>query len=162
PCTKPEVTMATTASRLGALLRPVAARLLLLASIAFAIDAQATGRIVVGHDINTLASNRARSNEVTFAVNVATFLTANSPTKKILLFESRHGDVERDFAENVRLALLAAGFAAMKVPDYTTPFATFDAIFVAEDYPELGFLDNQALISYVNGGGGVYLAGGVG
>jgi len=46
--------------------------------------------------------------------------------------------------------------------NYTTPFAGFDALFIAEDFPSIGFLSNTALINYVNGGGGVYLAGGVG
>jgi hypothetical protein len=118
--------------------------------------------IVVGHDINTLGSFVAGSQEATFAVNVANFLTAGDPTKDLLLFESNPGDGTRDFDANVFNALASAGFAVTGTSNYTTPFSSFDAIFVAQDFPTVGFLNNTALISYVEGGGGVYLAGGVG
>jgi hypothetical protein len=118
--------------------------------------------IVVGHDINTLGSSVAGSQEATFAVNVAAFLTEDSPTKNLLLFESNPGDGTRNFAPGVVSALTDAGFSVTVTPDYTTPFVTFDAIYIAQDFPTVGFLDNAALINYVNSGGGVYLAGGVG
>jgi hypothetical protein len=124
--------------------------------------AEAAGRIVVGHDINTLATFLAGTNEETFAVNVAGFLTSDSATKNLLLFESNPGDGTRDFAAGVLTALMSAGFSVTVTTDYTTPYTSYDAIFVAEDYQTLGFLDNDALTAYVNGGGGVYLAGGVG
>jgi hypothetical protein len=118
--------------------------------------------IVVSHDINTLGSAVAGSQEATFAVNVAGFLTAGSPTKDLLLFESNPGDGTRNFAPGVLSALTGAGFSVTVTPNYSTPFTGFDAIFLAQDFPAVGFLDNTALINYVNGGGGVYLAGGVG
>jgi hypothetical protein len=118
--------------------------------------------IVVGHDINTLSSSVAGTQEAAFAVNVATFLTADAPTKNLLLFESNPGDFLRNFAPIVLNALAGAGFSVTVTANYTTAFAGYDAIFVAQDYPTAGFLDNAALIDYVNGGGGVYLAGGVG
>jgi hypothetical protein len=62
----------------------------------------------------------------------------------------------------VLAALGAAGFGVTVTADYTTPFAGFDAIFVAEDFPTVGFLNNASLTNYANGGGGVYLAGGAG
>jgi hypothetical protein len=124
--------------------------------------AEATGRIVVGHDINTLATFLAGTNEETFAVNVAGFLTSDSATKNLLLFESNPGDGTRDFAAGVLTALMSAGFSVTVTADYTTPYTSYDAIFVAENYPEIGFLDNDALTAYANGGGSVYLAGGVG
>lgn len=120
------------------------------------------GPIVVGHDVNTFGSLVAGTQEAMFAVNVATFLTAGDATKNILLYESNPGDGTRNFAPNVISALNAAGFSVTVASSYATPFAAFDAIFVAQDFPTVGFLDNSELTSYVVNGGGVYLAGGVG
>jgi len=143
-------------------LRPLTMLLLIVTTVTGEADVQARGRIVVGHDINTFSSSVAGSEEATFAVNVATFLTSSSATKKLLLFESNPGNGTRDFAPIVKTALSDAGFTVTVTPDYITLIESFDAIFVAENYPETGFLDNWALISYVDDGGGVYLAGGVG
>ena len=118
--------------------------------------------VVVSHDINTLASFVAGAQESTFAVNVATFLTSGDATKNLLLFESNPGNGTRNFAPAVLNALTGAGFNVTVTANYATPFAGFDALFVAQDFPTVGFLDNAALISYVNSGGSVYLAGGVG
>ncbi len=117
--------------------------------------------IVVSHDINTFGTDVAGSQEATFAVNVANFLTSGDPTKNLLLFES-NSDGSRNFATNVLDALTNSGFTVTRTSDYTTPFYSFDAIFVAQDFPKVGFLNNTALINYVDGGGGVYLSGGVG
>jgi hypothetical protein len=118
--------------------------------------------IVVGHDINTLGSFVAGSQEAKFAVNVANFLTSGSSAKNLLLFNSNPGDGTRDFAPGVLNALATAGFAVTVTANYTTPFSGFDALFLAQDFPTVAFLNNAALIDYVNGGGSVYLAGGVG
>jgi hypothetical protein len=118
--------------------------------------------IVVSHDINTLGSFVAGSQEERFAVNVADFLTAGNPTKSLLLFESNPGDGTRNFAPGVLAALTTAGFSVSVTSNYATPFSAFDALFIAQDFPTVGFLDNAALVSYVSGGGSVYLAGGVG
>jgi hypothetical protein len=144
-------------------LRSLATRLYLVLSILAGTsrDVNASG-IVVGHDINTLGSFVAGSQEDAFAVNVAGFLTAGSATKNLLLFESNAGDGTRNFAPGVLTALRGAGFSVTVTSNYTTPFSTYDALFVAQDYPSVGFLNNAALVTYVNGGGGVYLAGGVG
>ncbi len=119
-------------------------------------------QIVVSHDVNTLASDVAGSQENRFAVNVATFLTANATTKKLILFESNPGDGSRNYSSGVLTALASNGFSVTLTADYKTPFSGFDAVFVSEDFPIIGFLDGNSLIKYVNGGGGVYLAGGVG
>ncbi len=79
----------------------------------------------------------------------------------ILLFET-HTDNERNFSPVILDALTSAGFAVTLTTDYTTPYTSYDAIFVSRDYPVSGFLDNVALIDYVDGGGGVYLTSGVG
>jgi hypothetical protein len=118
--------------------------------------------IVVGHDINTLGSTVAGAQEDSFAVNVASFLTSGSPVRSLLLFESNPGDGTRNFATGVLNALSAAGFVVTVTSNYSTSFAGYDAVFVAQDYPIVGFLDNTALVNYVDGGGSVYLAGGVG
>jgi hypothetical protein len=137
----------------------ILAVLILLGGTAGKVNANA---IVVSHDINTLGTIVAGSQETTFAVNVASFLTAAHATKNLLLFESNPGDGTRNFASNVLSALASAGFTATVTANYATPFAGFDAIFVAQDFPTVGFLSNTALINYVNAGGSVYLAGGVG
>ena len=120
------------------------------------------GNIVVGHDVNTLGTFVAGTNEATFAVNVANSLTAGDATKNLLLFEATPGDGSRDYAPVVLNALSAAGFNVTVTTNYATSFTGFNAIFVAEQFPSITFLNNNAMINYVNSGGGVYLAGGVG
>lgn len=117
--------------------------------------------IVIAHDVNTLGSSYAGDNEQIFAVNVANFLTANRKTKKLLLFESNPGDGSRNFSKGVLNALSNSGFEVTVTSDYSTSFANFDAIFVAQGYPNVRFLNNSDLINYVDAGGGVYLTGGV-
>ena len=119
-------------------------------------------KLVVGHDVNTLGSFVASSQEETFAVNLASFLTADSPGKNLLLYESNPGDGSRNFSTGVLGALTNAGFSVTVTPDYNTSFLDFDAIFIAQDFPTTSFLDDSKLISFVEAGGGVYLAGGVG
>ena len=124
-------------------------------------DAGAAG-LVVGHDINTLGSFVAGSQEETFAVNLTNFLTTGSSGKNLLLYESNPGDGSRNFSPGVLEALTNAGFSVTVTPDYTTSFSDFDAIFVARDFPSGNFLNHTDLINFVDSGGGVYLAGGVG
>jgi hypothetical protein len=123
--------------------------------------AHASG-IVVGHDVNTLGTFVAGANEDRFAVNVATFLTAGDATKNLLLFEAAPGDGSRDYAASVLAALTTAGFNVTVTTNYSMSLNGFDAIFVAEQFPSITFLNNNAMINYVNSGGGVYLVGGVG
>jgi len=136
--------------------------LMMLGIIAWNEKSADASAIVVGHDINTLGSAVAGSQEAVFAVNVANFLTAGDATKDLLLFESNPGDGTRNFAPAIVSALSGAGFSVTVTADYATPIAGFDAVFVAQDYPTVGFLDNTDLINFVNSGGSVYLAGGVG
>ncbi len=120
------------------------------------------GRVVISHDVNTFGTDVAGPQEAAFAVNVARYLTCDRATRNLLLFDSNPGDGSRDFSPVVLKALSGAGFSVTVTSDYTTSFSSFDAIFVAENFPDIGFLDNNALIDYVSSGGGVYLAGGVG
>jgi PEP-CTERM motif len=159
----PEEGTLSTPPRERSTLRQLASRLYLVLSIfGCTFGVANAGGIVVGHDINTLGSFVAGSQESAFAVNVASYLTSGSATKSLLLFESNPGDGTRNFAPGVLAALTGAGFSLTVTSNYATSFSGFDALFVAQDFPTIGFLDNTALINYVSGGGGVYLAGGVG
>lgn len=159
----PEEGTLSTPHRERSTLRQLASRLYLVLSIfGCTLGVANAGGIVVGHDINTLGSFVAGSQESAFAVNVASYLTSGSATKSLLLFESNPGDGTRNFAPGVLAALTGAGFSVTVTSNYATSFSGFDALFVAQDFPTIGFLDNTALINFVSGGGGVYLAGGVG
>jgi hypothetical protein len=120
------------------------------------------GSIVVGDDVNTFGTILAGPNEAQFAINVADFLTVGHVTKNLLLFEATPGDGTRDFSPVILNALTGAGFSVTVTTDYTMPLTGFDAIFTEEKFPAIAFLNNNSLINYVNGGGGVYIVGGVG
>jgi hypothetical protein len=142
-------------------------RRIVIAIFAFAAASSAAvevraGNVVVGHDVNTLGTIDAGTNESTFAVNVANFLTAGDATKNLLLFDSSPFDGSRNYSPVVLNALSAAGFNVTVTTNYAMSFTGFNAIFVAEQFPSITFLNNSAMINYVNSGGGVYLAGGVG
>jgi hypothetical protein len=125
-------------------------------------DGAVAGSIVVGDDVNTFGTTLAGPNEAQFAINVANFLTVGHATKNLLLFEATPGDGTRDFSPVILNALTGAGFSATVTTDYTMSFSGFDAIFTEEKFPAIAFLNNNSLINYVNGGGGVYVVGGVG
>jgi hypothetical protein len=119
------------------------------------------GTIVVGDDVNTFSSSVAGTNEQTFALNVAGLLTTGHATKKLLLVESGT-DAERDFAPGVLSALTSAGYSITETLNDATSLSGFDAVFVAQSFPAIGFVSNSSLINFANNGGGVYIVGGVG
>jgi RHS repeat-associated protein len=127
-----------------------------------------SGRIVVGHDVNTLSSSVAGPNEIQFAVNLANWLTgANSGN--IFAVESSPGDETRDYAPSVKAALANAGFTVTYVSNPATvagltlaDLQTYIAVFVGETYPTKASISSPVLTQYVNGGGNVYVYGGVG
>ena len=125
-------------------------------------DGTLAGSIVVGDDVNTFGTTLAGPNEAQFAINVADFLTAGKSLKNLLLFEATPGDGTRDFSPVILNALTGAGFSVTVTTDYTMSVSGFDAIFTEEKFPAIAFLDNNSLVNYVNGGGGVYIVGGVG
>ncbi len=137
---------------------PLRTSIALLALAGLSLPGDALANIVVSHDVNTFAVNRAGADEATFAVNVADYLTGGSGD--LLLFES-NTDNERNFSSVIITALEDAGYAVTVTDDYSTAYADYDAIFVSQDYPTVGFLDNTDLINYAEVGGGVYLAAGV-
>ena len=122
------------------------------------------GRIIVAHDVNTLASNRAGEQERLFAVNVAEWLIGQK-SGQILAIESNANDRERNYDTTVESALTNAGFSLTvtdRVNFTLADLQRFDAVFLGQTYPNVSFLDNKILIEYVKAGGNVYLYGGVG
>lgn len=119
------------------------------------------GRVVVAHDVNTLSTSLAGTQESRFAVNVANFLTETHATRNLLLFESSATDHLRDYATVVVQALQSAGFAVTVTTNYATAYQGYDAVFVGIKYPGNTGLANVPLVDYVLAGGGVYLFGGV-
>ena len=127
-----------------------------------------SGRIVAGHDVNTLSSSLAGPNESQFAVNIATWLTG-ATSGKILAVESSPGDSTRDYSPVVKSALSNAGFAVTYVSNSSTVSALtlsdvqqYGAIFVGETFPTRASISPSVLTQYVKGGGNVYVYGGVG
>jgi choice-of-anchor C domain-containing protein len=122
------------------------------------------GNLVVSHDINVLATNRAGEMERKFAVNTATWLAGGTFGKKLLAIESSPTDGERDYASSVEDAWRNAGFNLTVTQNYSwtaTQLQAFDVVFLAQKDTSL-FIDNGLLINYLNNGGSIYLAGGVG
>ncbi len=119
-------------------------------------------RIFVGHDINTLASQFGGTQEQEFAVNLANWLT-NDTSGSLLLIQSAT-DSFRNYNPNVVTALEDAGFSVTITLDVDQSLAdlqAYDAVFTGISFPVPQVVDNQALIDYVESGGGVYLFGGI-
>ena len=143
------------ARRAGAM---VAAAVLLACASAPAL----AGRIVVNHDewtwTDTGFSLAGGSNASNFAQNVVKFLdTDGTPGGNVLIYSNNFA-----FGASFSAALTAAGYT----PTYDTGalftlanLLTFDAVYLAGG----GFGKNDAVLaSYVNAGGGVFIAGGTG
>jgi hypothetical protein len=142
--------------------RATAALVALLLAVPSTSHADPTqlGRVGVAHDVNTLSTSMAGAQEARFATNVARFLTANRPTKNLLLFLAGT-DGARDYATIVQQALRDSGYTVTVTQDYATAYAGYDAVFVGLKNATFTGLDNAALVDYVLAGGGVYLFGGV-
>jgi RHS repeat-associated protein len=126
-----------------------------------------SGRIVAGHDVNTLSSSVAGPNEDQFAVNLARWLTAAS-AGKILAVESAPSDGTRNYAPSVKAALAAANFTVNYISNAAIVSAVtladleeYDAVFVGITYPVETTISPSVLTQYVNAGGNVYIYGGV-
>ena len=122
-------------------------------------DCVPPGFLVVSHDINTFTTSLAGANEAKFAVNVANHIAGANGN--LLLFRS-NTDLTRDWSSVITSALGTAGFSVTVTGNFSTDYTAFDAIFTSCDFPEMTFQNNQSLYQYVQAGGGVYLAGGVG
>lgn len=126
--------------------------------------ALAAGRIVVGHDANTLGSHRATANEAQFAVNLADWLSGGN-RGNILLVEATTTDTRHDYAPIVESALTSAGFliTVSTRTDWTQDeLGMFDAIFASTDQATQAFIDPVVLHKYVQTRGGLYTFSGKG
>lgn len=146
-----------------------ASALLLAASAATA--GTISGRVVVGHDANTLSTSLVGATESQLAVNIAQWLTAAQPGegnagKSILLVQSSRFDTRHDIAHSIEHALMDAGFTVTSTFDHNQSFATlsqYNAVFTSFDFDlNYAFQNPTDLTTYVQQGGGVYMWAGMG
>lgn len=134
--------------------------LVLAAILASAAGAANAGRIVVNHDEWTLSntgySNAGAANADRFAKNVANFLTGGA-TGNILVATGNFGLTQSSFLTSLSGYSVTVNGA---LPLNAANLAGFDAVFLGGDYPSVA--ETADLISYVNGGGGIYIMGGTG
>jgi hypothetical protein len=100
-------------------------------------SAGTNGRVVIAHDVNTFASNRAGEQERLFAVNVAKWLTPTT-NSSILAVESNASDPERNYDAAVLDAITQAGFkldVTSRVDFTLSELLQYQAIFVGQIYP---------------------------
>ena len=126
------------------------------------LSSSAQGRIVVNHDewtwTDTGFAAAGGSNAATFAQNVASFLdTDGTAGGNVLVYSDNFG-----FGASFDTALAGAGYTATH--STVTPFTlanlqNYDAVYLAGN----AYAENDAVLTaYVNGGGGVFIAGGTG
>jgi PEP-CTERM motif len=118
------------------------------------------GRIVVNNDEWTTSNTgftQAGASATTFVENLADFFLGGAGTGNFLAYSTNFSLNESSFAG----ALTSAGHSLTVSTAITfdlPTLMTYDAVFLA--LPPTA--DNTVLTNYVNGGGGVYLAGGTG
>jgi len=129
----------------------------------FSTNVFAGGAIIVDNDEWTLSdsgfSTEGSANGTAYAQNAAAFLTGGSGS--ILIYSDNFGLDGVD----LKSALTSGGYSVTEDPGLTTPFtaaslSAYQAIFLAGDTLPAG--DSAVLQSYVNNGGGVYIAAGTG
>ncbi len=147
------------------------ATLVIAAAASFAGATTISGRVVVGHDANTLSSTKAGATESRLALNIASWLTAQQmgegPSgKSILLVQSSTLDARHDISPVVSQALADAGYSVTvtSAHDQTfTQLAQYNAVFTSLDFDHSYAFQNPAdLTQYVQQGGGVYVWAGMG
>lgn len=135
--------------------------LVLLATLVAPVSA---GVIVVNHDEWTLSNTGFASaggtNAQTFTLNLADFLNLGSGAGNFLIYSSNFGLTESSFLNT----LTGAGHSVAVDSTGATPFtlaalSAYDAIFLGGNPFSK---DDAVLASYVNAGGGVYIAAGTG
>jgi hypothetical protein len=142
--------------------------LLALTGIATAdiVHVPGTGRVVAGHDANTLSTHKAGAQEARFAVNVARFLTQADAAGSILMIEPSVTSVIHNYSPVVRSALVDAGFSITVTQQTDWSLAqleSFDAIFVGTIFDEpYRTIDADILTQFVRTGRGAYVFGGMG
>jgi len=134
--------------------------LTIAAAIVSVASAAQAGRIVVNHDEWTLSntgySNAGAANADRFAKNVASFLVGGA-TGNILIGSPNFGLTQSSFLTSLSGYTVTVNGA---LPLTAANLAGFDAVFLAGDYPSAA--ETTDLISYVNSGGGLYIAAGTG
>jgi len=122
------------------------------------------GKLVVGHDANTLGTATANDSSAQFAVNLANFLMCGT-AGRLLLLETEPLFASHNYATGVVNALLDAGFQVTVVDaaNHSAELSDFDAVFfgiAARDFYVVP--DAIEFIDFVRSGGGAYVYGGVG
>ena len=132
--------------------------------------ATAGGRVVVGHDANTLSTSLGGTAQQRAAVNIADWLLAGSPAPvenpSILLVQSSRFDPRHDIAQDVMQSLMNAGYTVTSTYDHNQTFealSQYNAVFTSFDFEmNYAFQDANVLTTYVQQGGGVYVWAGMG
>lgn len=147
------------------------AALVIAAATSFAGATPLSGRVVVGHDANTLSSTKAGTTEAQFAINIASWLTAHQPGegnvgKSILLVQSSTADARHNISPVVSQALADAGYSVTVTTSHnqTAPqLSQFNAVFTSLDFDHAYAFQNASDLSqFVQQGGGVYVWAGMG
>ncbi len=135
--------------------------LLMITGIIFA-----QGRIVIGHDVNTLATQFEGMDQRKFAVNVAKYLIGDT-IGNVLAIESNPSDHFRNYSIGVKDTLASSGYI-VTYSDTAAGFSLdqllpFDAIFSGITYPSwnISAINHTVLFDYANNGGNVYVFAGV-
>ena len=135
---------------------------LIVSALALAASAFA-GSIIVNNDewplSNTGFTNEGATNGTNFAQNAALFLTGgpNGGATKIWIDSGNLGLAGSDLSTALSAYTLTdTGFSTFTL----STLQTYQAVFLAGD--NLTATEETALIDYVNGGGGVYVAAGTG
>lgn len=122
------------------------------------------GRIVVAHDVNTLATARADDQSALFAANVAEYLIGHD-SGDVLLIETEPPFMGTAYAPEVVDAITDAGFGVV-VADALEPLPPlhgFDAVFVGiAERDVFTTIDPLVFTEYIRDGGGAYVFSGVG
>lgn len=151
--------------------RSCAVAALVIAAAASFAGATPTGRVVVGHDANTLSSTKAGTTEAQFAINIASWLTANQPGegnvgKSILLVQSSTADARHNISPVVSQALAQAGYSVTVTTSHNqtvSQLTQYNAIFTSLDFDNAYAFQNASdLTQFVQQGGGVYVWAGMG
>lgn len=144
-------------------MRPVCLGLALSGVVAACCTSVYGGSIVVDNDEWTLSSagfsSEGTANGTRYAQNAASFLTGGSGS--ILIYSDNFGLNN----SSLQSALTTAGYSVTEDPTLSTPFtesslSAYKAIFLGGD--TLPSSDSSVLQTYVNDGGGVYIAAGTG
>lgn len=122
------------------------------------------GRIVVGHDANTLSTSLAGANELILARNIAGWVGQGGT--RLLMIEATASHPRHDYAPLIETGLADAGYAVTVTSQTNWTLAqlqNFDAIFLGAQFDGSYALPSDVILDqYVQQGGGLYLFSGMG